>query len=121
MDEVTGIQRRVFDFVRDKLVAGRPAPTAREVAAAFGWSSNAQVSMTTSSLDRGPCTIASLGGLSTVAHLFAIRPLVCRARSRGQDRVIIGAAPFVLAMLAMIAILSYWPQLALWLPRVAAD
>jgi len=29
--------------------------------------------------------------------------------------------PFVLAMLAMIAILSYWPQLALWLPRVAAD
>src|SRR5436190_3495522 len=39
MDEVTGIQRRVFDFVRDKLVAGRPAPTPREIAAAFGWSS----------------------------------------------------------------------------------
>jgi repressor LexA len=39
MDELTDIQRRVFDFVRDKLVAGRPAPTAREVAAQFSWSS----------------------------------------------------------------------------------
>jgi len=39
MNELTGIQRRVFDFVRDKLVAGRPAPTTREVAAQFGWSS----------------------------------------------------------------------------------
>jgi len=39
MDELTAIQRRVFDFVRDKVVAGRPAPTAREVAAKFGWSS----------------------------------------------------------------------------------
>jgi repressor LexA len=39
MDELTDIQRRVFDFVRDKLVAGRPAPTAREVAAQFDWSS----------------------------------------------------------------------------------
>lgn len=39
MDELTDIQRRVFDFVRDKLLAGRPAPTAREVAERFGWSS----------------------------------------------------------------------------------
>src|SRR6185369_4053996 len=39
MDALTDIQRRVFDFVRSKLVAGRPAPTARETAAEFGWSS----------------------------------------------------------------------------------
>ena len=39
MDEPTDIQRRAFDFVRDKLVAGCPAFTAREVAAKFGWSS----------------------------------------------------------------------------------
>ena len=39
MEELTDIQRRVFDFVREKVVAGRPAPTAREVAAKFGWSS----------------------------------------------------------------------------------
>src|SRR5437016_13451723 len=39
MDELTDLQRRVFDFVRDKLVAGRPAPTTREVAAQFAWSS----------------------------------------------------------------------------------
>src|SRR5438034_2405489 len=39
MDGLTHMQRRVFDFVRDKLLAGRPAPTPREVAAEFGWSS----------------------------------------------------------------------------------
>jgi C4-dicarboxylate transporter DctM subunit len=43
-------------------------------------------------------------------------------RSRGKiDDVIIGAAPFVITMLVMLAILSYWPQLALWLPRAAAN
>ncbi|HEY3073815.1 MAG TPA: TRAP transporter large permease [Burkholderiales bacterium] len=51
-------------------------------------------------------------------NLYVVQGL----RQRGRiDDVIIGAAPFVLAMLAMIAILSYWPQLALWLPRMAAD
>jgi TRAP-type C4-dicarboxylate transport system permease large subunit len=51
-------------------------------------------------------------------NLYVVQGL----RRRGKiDDVIIGAAPFVLAMLAMLAILSYWPQLALWLPRVAAD
>src|SRR5437773_6915183 len=51
-------------------------------------------------------------------NLYVVQGL----RKRGRiDDVIIGAAPFVVAMLVMIAILSYWPQLALWLPRVAAD
>src|SRR5262249_1725345 len=39
MDELTEIQRRVFDFIRDKLVTGRSAPTSREGAALVGWSS----------------------------------------------------------------------------------
>lgn len=39
MAELTDIQRRVFEFVRDKLVAGKPAPTTREIAENFGWSS----------------------------------------------------------------------------------
>jgi repressor LexA len=39
MDELTEIQRRVFEFVRAKLTAGHSAPTTREVAAHFGWSS----------------------------------------------------------------------------------
>jgi repressor LexA len=39
MQELTPIQRRVFDFIRDKLIAGHPAPTSREVAAKFGWGS----------------------------------------------------------------------------------
>ena len=41
-------------------------------------------------------------------------------RKRGRiDDVIIGAAPFVLAMMLMLVLLSLWPMLALWLPRTA--
>ena len=39
MNELTQIQRRVFEFVRDKLASGDPAPTPREIAPKFGWSS----------------------------------------------------------------------------------
>jgi repressor LexA len=39
MTELTDIQHEVFDFVRDLLDQGRPAPTLREVAAAFRWNS----------------------------------------------------------------------------------
>jgi C4-dicarboxylate transporter, DctM subunit len=47
-------------------------------------------------------------------NLYVVQGL----RSRGKiDDVIIGAAPFVITMLVMIAILSYWPKLALWLPQ----
>jgi TRAP-type C4-dicarboxylate transport system permease large subunit len=50
-------------------------------------------------------------------NLFVVQGL----RERGRiDDVIIGAAPFVLTMLLMIAALWYWPALALWIPRVAA-
>ena len=51
-------------------------------------------------------------------NLYVVQGL----RERGKiDDVIIGAAPFVVTMLLMLAILSYWPDLALWLPRIAAD
>jgi C4-dicarboxylate transporter DctM subunit len=50
-------------------------------------------------------------------NLYVVQGL----RSRGKiDDVIIGATPFVITMLVMIAILSYWPKLALWLPRAVA-
>jgi C4-dicarboxylate transporter DctM subunit len=51
-------------------------------------------------------------------NLYVVQGL----RKRGRiDDVIIGASPFVITMLIMIAILSYWPQLALWLPRLAGN
>jgi C4-dicarboxylate transporter, DctM subunit len=51
-------------------------------------------------------------------NLYVVQGL----RKRGRiDDVIIGASPFVITMLLMIAILSYWPGLALWLPRAAAS
>jgi len=50
-------------------------------------------------------------------NLYVVQGL----RKRGRiDDVIIGAAPFVLTMILMIAILALWPQLALWLPRAAS-
>jgi repressor LexA len=39
MEELTDIQRRVFDFIANTLASGGSAPTAREVAARFGWRS----------------------------------------------------------------------------------
>ncbi len=49
-------------------------------------------------------------------NLYVVQGL----RKRGKiDDVIIGAAPFVLTLLAMIALLVAWPDVALWLPRVA--
>ncbi|MFN0300028.1 MAG: TRAP transporter large permease [Burkholderiales bacterium] len=51
-------------------------------------------------------------------NLYVVQGL----RKRGKiDDVIVGAAPFVVTMLVMVAILSLWPQLALWLPQAAAD
>jgi len=32
--------------------------------------------------------------------------------------VIIAVLPFVLAMFAMLVIISFWPNLVLWLPQV---
>jgi tripartite ATP-independent transporter DctM subunit len=50
-------------------------------------------------------------------NLYVVQGL----RKRGKiDDVIIGASPFVVTMMLMLLILSLWPQLALWLPRVAA-
>jgi C4-dicarboxylate transporter DctM subunit len=49
-------------------------------------------------------------------NLYVVQGL----RKRGRiDDVIIGAAPFVLTLLAMIALLIIWPDIALWLPRTA--
>jgi TRAP-type C4-dicarboxylate transport system permease large subunit len=51
-------------------------------------------------------------------NLYVVQGL----RARGKiDDVIIGAAPFLVAMILMIAVLSLWPQLALWLPQHAGN
>jgi len=51
-------------------------------------------------------------------NLYVVQGL----RKRGKiDDVIIGTSPFVIAMLAMIVILSIWPQVALFLPRLAGN
>jgi C4-dicarboxylate transporter, DctM subunit len=51
-------------------------------------------------------------------NLYVVQGL----RRRGRiDDVIIGASPFVVTMMLMIVVLSLWPQLALWLPRIAAN
>jgi TRAP-type C4-dicarboxylate transport system permease large subunit len=39
-------------------------------------------------------------------------------KSGSMSAVIVGSLPFVLAMFVMLALLAFWPDLALWLPRV---
>ena len=51
-------------------------------------------------------------------NLYVVQGL--RQKGRIND-VIIGASPFVIAMFAMLAVLSFWPDLALFLPRLAAS
>ncbi len=47
-------------------------------------------------------------------NLFVVQGV----RPRGQIHdVIVGALPFVLTLMIMIAALIVWPELALWLPR----
>jgi len=50
-------------------------------------------------------------------NLYVVQGL--RKSGRIND-VIIGATPFVLAMFAMLAIISIWPGIVLWLPRIAS-
>lgn len=51
-------------------------------------------------------------------NLYVVQGL----RKSGKiNDVIIGAAPFVIAMMAMIALMSIWPDIALWLPRIASN
>jgi tripartite ATP-independent transporter DctM subunit len=51
-------------------------------------------------------------------NLYVVQGL--RKSGRIND-MIIGTSPFVLAMFAMLAILSFWPDLALFLPRLAGN
>jgi tripartite ATP-independent transporter DctM subunit len=51
-------------------------------------------------------------------NLYVVQGL--RKSGRIND-VIIGSSPFVLAMFVMLAIMSFWPNLALWLPRMAGN
>ncbi len=51
-------------------------------------------------------------------NLYVVQGL----RHRGNvNDVIIGTLPFVVTLVTMIAIVSIWPDLALWLPRLASD
>ncbi|MBM3649804.1 MAG: TRAP transporter large permease [Alphaproteobacteria bacterium] len=51
-------------------------------------------------------------------NLYVVQGL----RKRGRiDDVIIGASPFVIAMMLMIVVLSIWPDIAMFLPRLAAS
>jgi TRAP-type C4-dicarboxylate transport system permease large subunit len=50
-------------------------------------------------------------------NLYVVQGL----RKRGRiDDVIIGASPFVITMMLMLAIMAVWPSIALWLPAMAS-
>jgi TRAP-type C4-dicarboxylate transport system permease large subunit len=51
-------------------------------------------------------------------NLYVVQGL---RKSGGINDVIKGSSPFVLAMFAMLAILSFWPELTQYLPRLAGN
>jgi tripartite ATP-independent transporter DctM subunit len=51
-------------------------------------------------------------------NLYVVQGL----RKKGKiNDVVIGASPFVIALLAMLIALTIWPEIALWLPSVASN
>jgi len=50
-------------------------------------------------------------------NLYVVQAI--RARGGPMSDVFIGSAPFVAALLLMVALLIYFPQIALWLPELA--
>jgi TRAP-type C4-dicarboxylate transport system permease large subunit len=48
-------------------------------------------------------------------NLFVVQSL---RKSGSMSAVIMGSLPFVAAMFVMLALLAFWPDVALWLPRV---
>ena len=50
-------------------------------------------------------------------NLFVVQSL---RKGGSMNAVIIGSKPFVLALFAMVALLAFFPDLAMWLPRVFA-
>jgi TRAP-type C4-dicarboxylate transport system permease large subunit len=47
-------------------------------------------------------------------NLFVVQSL---RKSGSMSAVIVGSLPFVLAMFVMLALLAFWPDIALWMPR----
>jgi repressor LexA len=78
MDELTDIQRRVFEFIRNQLVGGRPAPTPREISAEFGWSSKRAAECHVEALIRKGC-LASEPGKARSLRLVDAAQAVRRA------------------------------------------
>ena len=79
MPDLTDIQRRVFDFVRDKLVTGQSAPTLREVSARFGWSSKRAAACHLEAIVRKGWLTSEAGkarSLRLVDTMNALRPMV---------------------------------------------
>ena len=48
-------------------------------------------------------------------NLFVVQSL---RKSGSMNAVIIGSQPFVLALFVMLALLAFFPEIALWLPHV---
>ena len=79
MTELTDTQRRVFDFVREKLLSGQSAPSLRELCEAFGWSSSRAAACHIEAIIRKGWLAADAGkarSLRLMNSLPAVRQLV---------------------------------------------
>lgn len=74
MAALTKIQQQVFDFVRDRLTTGQSAPTLRELAEEFGWSSSRAAACHIEAIIRKGFLIADIGKARSLRLPNDIRP-----------------------------------------------
>lgn len=89
MDALTEIQRRVFDFVRDKLESAQPAPTTREIAARFKWKSKRAAECHVDAIIRKGWLNSTPGK----ARSLRIATTLTKLRSRVVDIPLFGSIP----------------------------
>lgn len=93
MDEPTARQREILNFVAEPLRNGRPSPTLREIAEAFGFSGTRAVEDHVSALIRKGWLVRDEGKARSLRLVDSTR----RSRARVVDIPLLGAIPAGLA------------------------
>jgi len=89
MEELTKIQRRVWEFIRDELGNGSSSPTPREISARFGWSSKRAAECHIEALVRKGWLTAQPGK----ARSLRLSAPLSKLRSRVVDIPLFGSIP----------------------------
>jgi repressor LexA len=77
MTELSSMERKIFDFVQDRLAGGQSAPTLRELAAKFGWRSSRAAGYHLEAIVRkGWLVVGKAGKARTLRLAASLKPVV---------------------------------------------